>query len=395
MKRVDTLPFVNKELVEYWGTIFNKISNKMKVVVKRNQGKIPYTTNNEAYYDNRMDLTKYSIKDGPCWWTNGFWPGILWQLYNYTDDDFFKSEALKAEEMMDECFNLFEGLNHDVGFMWLPSSGINYKKFRNEKSKVRILHAATILAGRFNPVAQFIKAWDTFRGEDVSGIAVIDSLMNLSLLFDAYKITKDVRFKFIATAHADKLLEAYRYDDGSFAHMVKFNPETGSKEETISGQGYSNTSAWSRGQGWALYGYTNCYINTRDLKYLEAAKGVANFILANLNDDGSIPIDFKQPSDTNYNDTCAAAIIASALIELSCVVDETDARLYFNAALVILNNLNSNYANYDANVDYILSNATTAWRTKDKPTTMVYADYFYIEAVLKLIGKSLNLWNNF
>ena len=156
----------------------NKFASKMETVVERNQGKIPYTTDDEGRFDDR------SGEKDICWWTNGFWGGELWQLYKLTGKEIFRQEAISTEDKMDAAFMNYNGMDHDAGFRWLPTSVVRYKLEKNDKSKNRALLAAANLAGRFNLNGKFIRAWNDWGDDrDTTGWAIIDCMMNLPLLY--------------------------------------------------------------------------------------------------------------------------------------------------------------------------------------------------------------------
>ncbi|MGN0970749.1 MAG: glycosyl hydrolase family 88, partial [Aristaeellaceae bacterium] len=143
--------------------VWNRLTRKMPVSLRRAEGLsfIPYTTSGGAWQPGPFD--------GICWWTNGFWPAEMWQMYLHTGDAAYRAEAERAEEMLDAAFDEFDHLHHDVGFMWLISSGVNFRLTGNDLSRRRTLRAANMLAGRFNP-AGFIRAWN----DDKTGWAIID-----------------------------------------------------------------------------------------------------------------------------------------------------------------------------------------------------------------------------
>src|SRR5699024_6519661 len=214
-----------------------KIINKMSWVSERSKDKIPYTTI-KGRHDNRIvDNPSNLATDGIYWWTNGFWGGIMWQLYHLTKQNKYKEIAQFSEEQLDACFTKFIGLHHDVGFMWLPTSVVNYKLTNSELSRKRSLHAANLLAGRYNPVGEFIRAWDDLEDEDTRGWAIIDCMLNLPLLYWASEETKDPRFKQIAIKHADTAMPAFVRADGSVNHIVEFDPFHGGVVTSHGGQG--------------------------------------------------------------------------------------------------------------------------------------------------------------
>ena len=163
-----------------------------------------------AYIPENGRYTDIGEKD-ICWWTNGFWPGLLWQCFNYSKEEQFKTSAQLVENRLDEAFDDFLGLHHDVGFMYLPSSIIDYKLTKAQRSYARSLHAATLLAGRYNSRGQYIRCWN----DDKVGWVIIDSLLNIPLLYWASKETKDPRFAYVAISHADTLLKQIVREDYS------------------------------------------------------------------------------------------------------------------------------------------------------------------------------------
>ena len=201
-------------------------------------GIIPYKSENGAWVT--------SPYDGNSWWTGGFWPGLMWQLHCATGDEQFQTEARRVEKLLTEEFRTFRCLNHDVGFMYLLSCGADAKLTGDEQAKTDTLHAASLLMGRFNP-AGFIRAWNH---PDQRGFAIIDCMMNLSLLWWATRETGDPRFAKVAQIHAQTTLREFLRLDGSVSHIIEFDPETGKRVKEYGGQGYCLGSQWSRGQAW-------------------------------------------------------------------------------------------------------------------------------------------------
>ena len=173
-----------------------KIKKKMFPVTERNKDKIPYTTK-DGVFDDR------SGPDGISWWTNGFWGGIMWQLYSLTKEELYQDAACRTEEKLDAVLMDAGGLDHDNGFKWLPTAVADYRMNQNDKSYNRAILAANNLAGRFNLAGKFIRAWNDWGGVDHRGWAIIDCMMNLPLLYWASDVTGDPRFRQIAAAHAD------------------------------------------------------------------------------------------------------------------------------------------------------------------------------------------------
>ena len=220
--------------------------------------------------------------DGNSWWTGGFWPGLMWQFRCLTGDDFFLQEARRTEKLLTEEFRNFRLLNHDVGFMYLLSCGADAKLTGDEQAETDMLHAASLLMGRFNP-AGFIRAWNE---PERTGYAIIDCMMNLTLLYRASRDTGDPRFRLTAGIHADTTLREFLRENGSVSHIIEFDPETGKRIREHPGQGYGPGSQWSRGQAWGLYGFALAYRHMKEPKYLEAAEKIAANFAAHIRGDG-------------------------------------------------------------------------------------------------------------
>ena len=210
---------------------------------------------------------------------------------------------------MEDALRIGIKMSHDLGFLWMHLGAANYHLTGDEEAQTRALHAANLLAGRYNPDGRFIRAWN---GIDRPGWVIIDCMMNLSLLYWAYEQTGDPRYKQVAMHHADKCLTDVLRPDGSSYHIVAFNTENGETEWYPDCQGYSPEGAWSRGHAWAIYGYAISYKHTGEKRYLDAAKAVAHYFLANVAQTGNIPLcDFRAPAEPVLYDSTAAMCAAS------------------------------------------------------------------------------------
>ena len=339
---------------------------------------IPYTTKNGKW--EKSDIN---------WWTNGFWGAAMWQMYFMSGDAFFRNAAVRGEEMMDAALVNYERLDHDVGFLWLIQSGVRYAQEHNEQSLKRALLCANILAGRYNPNG-FIRAWNQ---TERAGWAIIDTMMNLPLLYWASRQTQDPRYKLIAVSHADTAIKAFIRPDGSSNHIVCFDPENGAFLENPGGQGYESGSSWSRGQAWALYGFALSYKLAGKREYLDTALKAAHYFMANIREDGLVLSDFRAPKQPEVFDDAAAAIAASGLIEISRLVPEYQKEIYLSAALKLLKALDEKHADFSLNTPAILTSCTAAYNdVQSRGMTMIYADYFFIECVSKLLGSDKLFW---
>ena len=368
-----------------------KVTEKMSRVSERSADKIPYTTVDGVHDDKRTG--DYRDDDGLQWWTNGFWAGMLWLMFHETGDEKYATIARRNEEWLEECFQTFHGLHHDVGFMWLQSAVAGYRLTGHADSRRRGLHAATLLAGRFNSAGRFIRAWnDLPDGQDTCGWAIIDCMFNIPLLYWASEETKDPRFKQIAMMHADTVMEHFIRPDGSSEHIVEFDPEKGGKVKAYGGQGYADGSAWTRGQTWAMYGFVMSYMHTGKPEYLETAKRVAGYFLEKMPENGLVPIDFQQPAEPALEDSTAAAIAACGLLELAKQTDGAEREEYAGAALKLLKVLDEKRCDYSDSQDCFLTHCSGAYHNPMHHISFVYADYFYLEALFKLKGDDVFFW---
>ena len=364
---------------KYWREVAEKIYKKAAAVAAENAEKIPYSTENGRFDDQTDNIS---------WWTNGFWAGQLWQLYGAFGGENLREIAEKIEQKLDRVFLDSRGMDHDSGFRWLMTAGADWRLTGSEASKNRLVLAASDLAGRFNLVGNFIRAWNDSGDGSKAGWAIIDCMMNLPLLYVAAEILHDPRFSQIAIAHADAAMRAFVRPDGSVCHIVEFDPRSGARLRSHGGQGFAHGSSWSRGQAWGLYGFALSYIHSKKREYLETAIKIADRFLARIPESGFIPVDFDQPPEPSYEDSTAAAIAACGLIELSKFAGEK----YREAAETLLKNLIENRCRFDLDCDNILEKCTAAYHDSRHEGAIIYGDYFLTEAALKLCGRETFLW---
>ncbi|OAQ38268.1 glucuronyl hydrolase [Pedobacter psychrophilus] len=315
-------------------------------------------------------------------WTSGFFPGELWYLYELTKNDKWKQEAIKYSAFIEQ--EKFNDKTHDMGFKVYCSFGNAYRLTKNENDKNVIILAAKTLSTRFSPKVGAIRSWD-HNDDKWDYPVIIDNMLNLELLFEATKLTGDSSFYKIAVSHANTTMKNHFRSDYSTYHVIDYNPETGLVEHKQTHQGYSDASAWARGQAWALYGYTMCYRETKDPKYLAQAKNVASFIFNNKNMPADlIPYwDFDVPNIQNEpRDASAAAVIASALFELSTYTKTND---YLPKASKILKNLSTNYNFKNGEGKGFILNYSTGSKPSNSEVNvpLSYADYYYLESLIR------------
>jgi unsaturated chondroitin disaccharide hydrolase len=335
--------------------------------------KFPQSTKPDGSPDNRVS----------SWWCSGFFGGSLWYIYEFTGDTKWKKAAnIWTMAVEKEKYN--KG-THDLGFMLYCPFGNGYRLTKNKAYLEPMLTGAKSLATRYHPAYGVIKSWDHYR--DCKYPVIIDNMMNLEFLLWAARTSNDTSLYTIAIKHADNTLKNHFRTDFSSYHLVGY--EEGEKvysRRTV--QGANDSSAWARGQGWALYGYTMMYRETKDTKYLKQAEGIAGFIInhPNLPKDKVPYWDFNAPNIPNEErDASAGAIYASALLEL-CNYSPANKQRYFSFAEQILKSLSSpEYkAQLGRNNHFILKHSVGHKPAKSEINTpLVYADYYYLEALLR------------
>ena len=335
--------------------------------------KFPQSTKPDGSPDNRVS----------SWWCSGFFGGSLWYIYEFTGDNKWKKAANNWTKAVEK--EKYNKGTHDLGFILYCTFGNGYRITKNKEYIEPMLTGAKSLVTRFNPAYGVIKSWNQF--QDCKYPVIIDNMMNLEFLLWAAKNSNDTSLYNIAIKHADNTLKNHFRPDFSSYHLVGY--EEGEKvysKRTV--QGANDSSAWARGQGWALYGYTMMYRETNDPKYLRQAEGIAGFIMnhPNLPKDKIPYWDFNAPNIPNEErDASAGAIYASALLELYNYSPENKQK-YFSFAEQILKSLSSpEYkAQLGKNNHFILKHSVGHKPAKSEINTpLVYADYYYLEALLR------------
>lgn len=334
---------------------------------------------------------KYDDMSGNIrWWTNGFWPGLLWLGYQQTENESYAAAAEAIEQKLDSVLDGFYDVDHDAGFIWLLSAGANHRIKGTEDSKTRCLKAASILASRFNLKGNFIQAWN-----HQPGWAIVDCTMNIPLLYWASCITENPRYRHIAEAHAETVARHFVRPDGSVNHILSFDPETGDLIEAFGGQGAAPDSAWSRGASWAVYGLPLSYRYTKNPEFLEAAKRAAHFYIANLPEDYVAHWDFRvERTPETPRDTSAAACGACGLLELAKHVPDNEKAFYRDTAYKILKSLTDNYSNLDNPDDQCMLREGTGHLPAGQNINvgLIYGDYYYMEGISRLMGNDEIFW---
>ena len=314
-------------------------------------------------------------------WTCGFFPGVYWLYYQLTGDKAMEKEALKFTARLSDIPAI--KTTHDLGFMVFCSYGKQYEVEKDSISAAAIVEASNSLISRFDPSIGLIRSWNFGKWNYP---VIIDNMMNLEMLFWASEYTGNPQYRDIAIKHADKTMENHFREDNSSYHVVSYNND-GTVESKGTHQGYSDSSSWSRGQAWALYGYTLCYRFTKDNRYLEQSENIATLIIYNkTTPKDHIPYwDYDAPNIPDEpRDASAAAVTASALLELQLYVDKNLAKIYKDYAASIIRSLSSSeyLADKGDNGFFILKHSTGAASLGSEiDVPLVYADYYFLEAL--------------
>lgn len=317
-------------------------------------------------------------------WTSGFFPGELWYMYEYTGDDFWKDKARQQTALIER--EKLNGGTHDMGFKVYCSFGNGYRLTGDANYKEVLLQSAYTLTTRYKERIGAIRSWDHSRDKWECPV-IIDNMMNLELLFWAFRASGDSLFYNVAVNHARTTMKNHYRDDYSSYHVVDYDTITGAVINRHTHQGYAHESAWSRGQAWGLYGYTMCYRETGLPEFLEQAGHIADYIFSSpaLPEDLIPYWDFNAPGIPDEpRDASAATVTASALYELSMYIPDKQ-HDYVSKANTILNNLSKNYRT-TAGKDrgFLLLHSTgSKMHNVEVDVPIVYADYYYLEALLR------------
>lgn len=325
-------------------------------------------------------------------WVSGFFAGTLWYMYELTGDEKWAEHARRHTEILHDIQYL--KWHHDVGFMVYDSYGNGLRLKHLPGYDTVLVNTARSLSTRFRPKAGILQSWNVVNNgwQSLRGWkcpVIIDNMMNLELLFQASKLTGDNKYKDIAIRHADKTMACHFRPDMTSYHVVSYNPD-GSIETRQTFQGRSDESAWARGQAWGVYGYTVCYRETGDKKYLEFAQKIADMIISRVKTEDHIPLwDYDAPNlPTTPRDASAAAVTSSALFELCGYLP--DSQKYFDYAESILRSLSSPeyLAEPGTNCGFILKHSTGSLaHGSEIDVPLNYADYYYLESIKRYMGE--------
>ncbi|MFR9650221.1 MAG: glycoside hydrolase family 88 protein, partial [Rikenellaceae bacterium] len=315
-------------------------------------------------------------------WTSGFWPGVLWYGYEASGDETILAEAKAYTEAL-EFISRTPAHDHDLGFLMFCSYGNGYRLTGDEKYKEVIIATADTLATLFNPNVGTILSWPRHVKEHGGHNTIMDNMINLDMMFWAKENGGGQDLWDLSVMHADTTMKYHFREDGSSYHVVIYDTDKGGMLKQMTHQGYADDSMWARGQSWGIYGYTLCYRFTKDAKYLDFAQKITDVYLDRLPEDMIPYWDFNDPTIPECSrDASAAAVVASALIELSEYVGGEKGEKYLKAAEASLMELDKNYRSESpALLDHSTGHRPNGYEID---YSIIYADYYYIEALLKL-----------
>ncbi|CUN41422.1 glycoside hydrolase family 88 protein [Bacteroides finegoldii] len=319
-------------------------------------------------------------------WCAGFWPGVLWYDYEYTKDKQVLEEAENFTHSL-KFLSHIPAYDHDLGFLVFCSYGNGYRLTKNPAYKQVILDTADTLATLFNPIVGTILSWPReVEPRNWPHNTIMDNMINLEMLFWAAKNGGNPYLYDIAVSHADKTMKCQFRPDYTSYHVAVYDTITGNLIKGVTHQGYADSTMWARGQAWAIYGYTVVYRETKDPKYLDFVQKVTDVYLDRLPEDKVPYWDFDDPSIPDApRDASAGAVVASALLELSTYLPNGTGKRYKDAAIEMLTSLSSDsYQSGESKPSFLLHSVGHWPNHSEIDASIIYADYYYIEALLRL-----------
>ncbi|ANW95346.1 glucuronyl hydrolase [Wenyingzhuangia fucanilytica] len=317
-------------------------------------------------------------------WCSGFWPGVLWYDYEYTQDE----EIRKAAEEFTEPIKTIAyspADDHDIGFQVYCSFGNGYRLTGNPAYKKIMLAAADNLATLYNPNVGTILSWPSKKQYPHN--TIIDNMMNLELLFWAAKNGGSKELYKIANSHAEVTMKHIVRPDSATYHLGSFDDKTGAFIKGYTHQGYADNSMWARGQTWGIYGFAIASRETGRKDFLETSIKLADHFLNRLPKDGIPFWDFDDPKIPNApKDASAAAVAACGMLELSALIEDKNVKeKYINAAKNLIAILSSDvYLSNNKNNALLLHSTGHHPKNKEIDIPIVYADYYFMEALLRI-----------
>lgn len=321
-------------------------------------------------------------------WTSAFFPGMAYLAYDLTGDSAFLANADRYLDSFTQRLATGQGITHDLGFLYTLSCRAYAMLTGNGRAGALEKQAVALLAQRYNEKGGYIQAWGPMGIAYPDVKIIIDTMMNLCLLYNA----EDAKYHEMACRHARTSAHTLMRPDGSSYHIYLMDPETG---EAVSGhthQGFRDESTWARGQGWAVYGFALSYRHTKDPEFLQIARNAAEVFIRNLPEDFVPYWDFSfTDAVPDVRDTSAAAIFICGLLELCNWVEEAEAERYRRIAQTVLRSLYDRYFLHGPDRLGILAEGIYH-RNMGARECVIWGDYFFFEALVRMQKDWHSIW---
>lgn len=362
-----------------------EIEGAIKEVLKQIDVNMPYF--NERFPYSATKHLVYPIIDN-IEWTDGFWTGMLWLAYEYTNEKKYRVLAEKnVESFLHRIEKNIEVDHHDLGFLYTPSCVACYRLTGNEKAKKAALLASNKLISRYQEKGEFIQAWGEYNNPDHYRF-IIDCMLNIPLLYWASEVTGDSRYEEVAKKHFATSCAHVIRDDASAYHTFYMDSNTGLPLRGATRQGYNDHSSWARGQAWGIYGIPLNFKYTKNKDTFPLYEGMSNYFLNRLPNDNVCYWDLIFTDDAKQSrDSSAAAIACCGMLEMDKYLEGEEKEVYRKAAHTMLRSLIQNYTSKDhLPGNPILYHGVYSWHSgKGVDEGNVWGDYYYFEALIRLI----------
>lgn len=374
------------------------VTNALKTV------DVNMTVFDDRFPDNTTVANRYVLRQAQLGfaegdnygWTTSFWSGMLWLAYEFTADERYRQLGeTHVRNFVSRVENKIDLDTHDIGFLYTLSCIAPWRLTGDSAARGAALQAAEMLMVRYLEKIGVFQAWGKLDDPALRGNTIIDSLMNMPLLYWATEQTDDPRFAAAAHCHSIQLRDHVMRPDNSTYHTFYWDPETGMPIGGNTAQGFAGNSSWARGQAWAIYGFALNYRYTRDESLLTASQRCADYFLDHLPEDHVVYWDLVFGDGSGQpRDSSSAAIAVCGLLEMARWMPEDSRQRYQTAAETILASL---VANYTASLE-AGSNALLLHSVYDMPKMVgvdegcLWGDYFYMEALMRSIKPDWQLY---